>query len=436
MEHLTRSNTDGTGLANSSNTSHENYWETLPDAAGPEYAEISRQNQHELAALQAALRVGEAYAGPGRLLPPSQVAAEWYKKLGTHNSLYGAREDLLLATRTVCSPDSGRDPRSLAETTAMIREDDLSVVDANKLLAMQMLLDANRDPSPSNDPMMSVEALNLTNTSAVGKGSELMVTRLMSKAEGTGLRKEEQAALHDALKLLFEARFLVRESATDTKLNQGFQDISLQKMEALDARKRIGVEELSEVERRYQYVDSAEEFKEHILLEETRAQIHQLKLVGRFLTNGQFTEHYCNLLLRHSILTDSNRDVRIASTTARQDAPHDGIFKDDELGRLSHDTTISGYRPNETMYVQLKAGNSDANYHRDIVRIDPFAREDGQVMTNTQIRQEAELGLDQLGGALAEYLGGTYKGDFNVIEAHIGRIKKKLDASASELVVT
>lgn len=421
------------GLDGLANLSHEHFWQELPTRAGAEYAGIAEANQVDVIGLTHALHSGGSYELRGRNITGSKLAEEWYARLGAQNSLYGAREDLTLAARTICTPEGSEQPFSVAELIQRLGEDDESIPDAQKVLAVQMLLDATRDPSPAIDPMADVEATNSIYNATVKTATSRIVSRLLGEAKelrstGQRLSREEKDVLSTALKFNFESRFVELEGRTDAAIAQQFEKVFARLTTAREERLRAGREKITPTEKRYNGVQSPEDLRQHDLVRETVQQIDELAQVSEFIPNGAFAELYFNLLFRHSNLTD--RDIKISMATARQDHPHDRLYREHPLGRLSHDATIQGHRPHETLFVQVKAGGtySGDNYHPDILVIDPLVAERGQSISTREARQELTEGLKQLREAMFGYLGigGQYSGGFDVLERHIENVKSQI----------
>lgn len=413
-------------LGSAQNLNHSDYWSLLPEVAGPDYEQVAQTNFTELTVLQTALQRARGTSFKGGHLSRSEVASEWYYKLGTHNSLHGARDDLLTAARLVCSA-KGSEPIKTADLLGKLKEDDPGIKVSDKLLAMQMIIDAVRDPSPSRGEGTNVTATDLTLLNVVKEGADKITSRLHRHAgakvsRGERLDDSQKRELSDAFKFYSEARFMRLNRIPDEQLAV---DLKRRQEKLLPS---SGNPTQSPQDKIIQSMEGTGDLRAYILLNEVAQQTGRLQsFVEPYLTNGDLTEHYFSLLMRHAALTtEDDARTTISATTARQDCPHDGMRPGGRLPRLSHDTLIE--RPDGTTYfVQLKAKTSDQpeNYHRGIVEIDLYGTT--RSMNDVEIRQEARTGLRQLHEAATEVVTGKlYEGSFSMLEKHVRTINDKL----------
>lgn len=431
------------GLDSQSNLYHDQYWEVQPGIAGSEYEDHATHNARQLAALSEAMYGRGQYRRNGRPLTGAEAAREWYLKLGTHNSLHGARSDLERAAGLIISPESNQ-PLSIVEATHKLTDDDPSIRDDAKVLAVQMLIDAARDPSADTDGGVA-EAKNRFYIQTAKKATTAMLARMTRIAErqyrADRLTPETRRRLSDTLKFKFEAEYMQKSARSEEAWNTDFRQLMSKIADERDKRK--GKAGLGPVERKHQYIESPEELRQAAFLEVAHRQVRELREISHLFTNGELVEHYVNLLVRHTILS-KDADIEIASATARQDQPHDGILVDGPLSRLSHDIVITNPDDNTRLFVQIKAENEAKGYHSEITMLDNIFKSDEiravkanpkldedtkKRRINAIVRKQTEAGLAQLQGALADWLGEPYEGRFDILEQHAQKIKEALDQS-------
>lgn len=415
------------------NLHHSNYWGWIPDLLGSDYADAAHRNNVQLEVLQTALREERGAVVNGRTLGRSRTASEFYHKLGTHNSLYGARGDLMLAARSVCSSDEAA-PLTATEVIDKLRGDDSGIPDRTKLLAMQMLIDVVRDPSPNTSEVSDATATPLILLRVVKEGSDKVASRLTHQAMAKKkmdkeLTTAERQTLSQAIRFNSEARFMYLQRIPDKQweVDLGRMQGKILKSQEKSGSRSGGSARLSPQEQRIKSMNGIEDLKTYVFLNETARQVEELEEVAFCMDNGSLTEQYFNLLMRHTLLTtEDDTQTIISATTARQDCPHDGLTPEGKLPRLSHDTVVES--PNgKTLFIQLKAGGKPANYHSGVTVIDIYNSDSNMDMSNLKIHQEAIAGLHQLRGALEEAITGTfYDGDLSVLEKHIKTTKDKL----------
>jgi hypothetical protein len=409
------------GLENAAgNLTTDAYWRNLPEFAGEEYGKIASNNKHQVEQLHAGMTGEKPLVRGNHTYSGAEAAEDWYLKLGTHNSLYGLRDDLVLAARLVYfNSDREYAPSASELRIALAGEKQPTVKPQEELLACQMLLDSTKDPSPSK-PGKDQAAEDRITLQVVKKSTDRIMREQLPKS-GDSLDSENQRLLSDAIKFNFESRFqlLAREPEANWKsrwdvLAQRAHDERTKRLAA--GSKNKGPNELA-LER----ASDPDELKKMAFLQEALHQAAELDKHAKYLTNGELTEHYFNLLLRHTVLS-KDEFATVSSTTVRQDQPHDGIYRDSSTGRLSHDAVVEDATTGKTLYIQLKAGKEDEGYHPEIVVLNPFEAQD-----NKTVRQEALRGLRELRGALAELVTGQfYEGSVSTLELHEGKIKTAL----------
>jgi hypothetical protein len=290
------------------------------------------------------------------------------------------------------------------------------------LLAVQMLCDAARDPKPAAD----ADATRSSIASTVRQTTARIIAHTKAGISDRWPTEDEKVILTQAMKFNFESRFAVLDAASDATYRAKFEDIQNAALQGnREAKAMLG------------RIGDAEGLKQHVYYAEMLRQCDELARAAKFLKNGELNELYFGLLLRHAAMSTADRIVQVQSTTARQDAPHDGMLKIAQ-GRLSHDAVVRGLQDGRTFYVQLKIGRGTdggarvGTYHPDIVTISPFrdaeAGEDKKEY-NREIRSEALQGLAELKGLLGELVSGNfYEGSVQVIDRHTRIIRTAFTA--------
>jgi hypothetical protein len=417
------------GLENASgNLTTEAYWQNLPEFAGEEYGGTATKNQWELDQLHAGMTGEKPVVRGNHKYSGAECAEDWYLKLGTHNSLYGLRDDLVLAARLVYF-DSDREyaPSASELRIALAGEKHPHVKPQAELLACQMLLDSTKDPSPSK-PDKDQAAEDRITLQVIKKSTDRIIREQMSK-NGDSLDSENQRLLSDAIKFNFESRFQLLAREPEANWKARWDVLAQRAHDERNNRLAAGSKVKGPNELALERASDPGELKKMAFLQEALHQASELNKHAKYLTNGELTEHYFNLLLRHTVLSKDGF-ATVSSTTARQDQPHDGIYRDSSTGRLSHDAVVEDATTGKTLYIQLKAGKEDGGYHPEIVVLNPFDAED-----NKTVRQEALQGLRELRGALAELVTGQfYEGSVSTLELHEGKIKTALQQHTHVLV--
>lgn len=133
-------------LYDAQNTRYDNYWLALPEIAGSGIERLATANHTRLARLEKAFMDQVGVHDVTRA--EAQTAWEWYRKLGTFNSLAGGRSTLLRAAATVYFEGDAADPE---DTVAFFDAltDNSKAPDTDKTIrSCQIVLDALRDPMP------------------------------------------------------------------------------------------------------------------------------------------------------------------------------------------------------------------------------------------------------------------------------------------------
>ena len=419
MEKRPDLNPDIGPLDTSRNLSHDKYWETFSDLAGEKYTGHAHHNSRKLSALRSAMYGEQNYKKGKNTLTRAECAQEWYYSLGTHNSLKGANQDLWFAAQALMS--SGDELLTPADMLVELQNQGGDQdTDANKLLAVQMLIDATKDPT-GRDPVEDTALIVALKESTARIVKSYAHLAELSKGNITD---EEKRILSDGLKFNFELRTMYIERTDDSVWEAKLLDLQRRALE--DRNKRQGDRNSvpTKTEMVAQEYTTPEELKQYLLLWEGLSQVLEIRKLEKYLANGYLTEHYFIQLMRHVVLSKGASDVGVSSATARQDMPHDGIFNGSMLRKTSYDASVTGYRPNETLYVQLKAGmGNDTDYHEGVRVINPFGEK-----TNAEVRLEAIEGIAQLQGALGELVNfDPYAGNFQTLEEHVYRVKEGLE---------
>jgi hypothetical protein len=396
----------------------DSYWQTVPEFAGSEYRDVVQQNQQNVQQFHDVMIGRGTRKWDGEEMTPAHGAVEWYYTLGTHNSLYGARDDLirgaatigLRLTRAEASQDHNQD------FLMRVNRDEkfLAHQPERATLAAQMLIDAVHDPKTYGTAERDLSfRLGLLDTAR--RLASRVQGSLLETAKHDHMTPENQAAYSDALKFDMEARFMRLSILPDSEWQARY--VKLQQQAVAEGPKSRAAKFLERV-------SDSTELRDHAMLSESLKQVGEVRQAAKYFTNGELNEHYFNLLLRHLVLSKDAYAV-VSSATDRQDKPHDKL-KPRGLPTLSHDAIVREYQPNRTLYVQLKAGagaeaKAEGHYHPDIVIVNPF----GELEDGAPIRADAEKGLTELAGALQELVTFTpYHGKTTTLERHVATVKQ------------
>ncbi len=424
------------------NISYEEYWPTIEERAGQEYANAASVNQTKLANLEHSMDKTLASSVP-ITKGESKDVQEWYQTLGTLNSMRGANDRLRDASTILFY--EGKERKFFPELLIDTEKGALPGKTANTLMVGQMLIEIARSTGVKpEEASLLAKTVNKSCDHLLASGGFLRVIQQFDKVPKNVLTNAQNNILNDAKRELsdtlrnkFESQAIVFSAIPATSWAARLQSLSNQANDKIHPNSTQARQTLDLLQG-----DTHEELVESLTNRSYTALLgRQLKELSEHedsLGNGDVAEHYFILLARYISVSSRDKIIPVNAATDRQDRPHDGIIGGHERPRrgrfaepkLSFDATISDYHePGSREYIQLKAGKSTPSYeyHDGIKIINPF----GEV-SNEQARKQIKLGMKQLSGIIDEYLTGRMyteydvkmqkmvHGKTDVIDAHLG----------------
>lgn len=206
------------------------------------------------------------------------------------------------------------------------------------------------------------------------------------------------------------------------------RELGVKERQLSDALRNMAEAEIVEFDTKPEWHNVSDEDKDKVeerKLEEyfklIRHQLKRLDSLKGLMRNGDLSEHYFLLLVRYNTASTADQIVPIESSLDRQDRPMDGLY---DRNKFSYDALIRYNDSHKLQYVQLKAGREPevGEYNEGITVINPFGN-----TTNKDVRQQINIGINQLGGLLNELIDNVqYEGSTETVEQHLGRISDKL----------
>lgn len=371
------------------------------------------------------------------------AAEDWYLKLGTLNSLYKQRSDLVLAaTLQVSEGNKLATPSELMLNLGKIKPSIVNDSDSfqkkaeSSLLASHMLIDATADPYPypDKDPV-DISLIGSVKQSTQNIIEDVKKDLIYKDRFRTGVPDWEKDLLAGALMLNFDTRFMELDQKQLTDWEGEFTRITSRGVMKGNQSEESAWRKWHELKKKDQIM-SAEDYKEHTYwheLYDQASELYEIDGLNESVTNGLFNELYTTVLLRHTFLTKSptGYNIKVRSTTDRQDQPLDGNRDGKEVGKLSYDVIVKGLPNNDSRFIQLKTYDIEPDgYFPGIDLINPFEG----ITDNSSIRTEGRKGLKQMLGLLRELVSDNfYGGDTEVVDKQSKLVLDKLGISVPEL---